>query len=384
MSVTDGIAVVAGSPARLARALTDRDADTPVRPGAWTAGEYLWHLVDVLRSGEERFRTLALDPSRGFAAWDENELARARGYRALSPVVGLEAYERAARAWVEAAGAAPSGWLPNTRNSAPSTRPVSSDETPTRCCTTSPMSTAPSTEGPAPFGERVAGLDGCRGGWVLAVLPTVLPANGAGPVELRVVEKVEEALALLDTRVIGALGIDMPIGLAAVGPRRCDLEARRLLGRRASSVFSAPVRCVLGSGTYDEACERSAAACGKRLSRQSFNLLAKIEELDHAMDPRRQRLAVEVHPELVFAVLAGGPMSASKRTGDGRAERCGVLRPHVPDVDDVLARRLPGAQADDMLDALAVAVAARRFLAGTHLQLGGELDERGLRMEIVA
>ena len=39
---------------------------------------------------------------------------------------------------------------------------------------------------------------------------------------------------------------------------------------------------------------------------------------------------------------------------------------------------------DDVLDAFAGAWTARRHAAAQHLQLGGEVDARGLRMEVIA
>lgn len=64
---------------------------------------YLWHLVDVLRIGNERLVTLSLDPEAGIVCWDENELAACRKYDALSPVVRLEILGGAVRDWSEAA-----------------------------------------------------------------------------------------------------------------------------------------------------------------------------------------------------------------------------------------------------------------------------------------
>jgi predicted RNase H-like nuclease len=43
-----------------------------------------------------------------------------------------------------------------------------------------------------------------------------------------------------------------------------------------------------------------------------------------------------------------------------------------------------GATRDDVLDALAGAWSARRYVNGSYLRLGGEVDETGLRMEVVA
>jgi predicted RNase H-like nuclease len=88
-------------------------------------------------------------------------------------------------------------------------------------------------------------------------------------------------------------------------------------------------------------------------------------------------------PELSFAELTGAPMPAHKRTAAGRAAREQALRSVFGDQGALEA--LPaGAKRDDVLDALIGAWTARRHAAGRHRQLGGETDERGLRMEIIA
>jgi len=226
----------------------------------------------------------------------------------------------------------------------------------------------------------VGGLDGCRRGWVLVLAPRV----GHAPSVVQVVTDLVEVLALLDADQVGAVGVDIPIGLPLVGPRRCDVAARRRLGRRGSSVFPAPPRALFGSDSYDDAVTRSRAVCGKGISVQAFGILPKVEAVDRLMTPDRQYSVVEVHPELSFTLLAGHPMHFRKACPEGKAERLDVLREVFPDVDDHLARPLPGARPDDVLDAFAAAWSAARWLSGTYERFGGELDGRGLRMEIIA
>ncbi len=81
---------------------------------------------------------------------------------------------------------------------------------------------------------------------------------------------------------------------------------------------------VLGAASYEEACAVSRAVCGKGLSKQLYNILGKIREVDELLSPRLQRQLFEACPELSFAVLSGGePMRHTKRTcrGTGRARR---------------------------------------------------------------
>jgi predicted RNase H-like nuclease len=232
-------------------------------------------------------------------------------------------------------------------------------------------------------GAPVAGADGCRGGWVLAILhpdPVLDPSRGGLDVE--VVRRLDAAIADVDAGRLAALAVDMPMGLPDDGPRACDLAARRRLGARRSSVFPTPVRATLDAPTYAEALIRSRAACGRGLSRQAFNLLAKMAELDAAIRPDLQDRVVEAHPEMAFARLAGRPCLDPKRTTEGRAERLALLR--EAGLGDLDALRLPGAAPDDVLDAAALTLTAARVRDGLAERLGdGARDARGLRMEIV-
>ena len=211
----------------------------------------------------------------------------------------------------------------------------------------------------------VLGVDGCRGGWVGALV------DGDRVTWHRFAD-IGSALAL----PVDAIGVDMPIGLPAVGRRDCDLLAKAALGRAHSRVFLAPPRGVLSAGSYDEAGRlHRELAGGLGMSLQTWHLVPKIREVDAVADDPR---LVEVHPELSLAELAGtGPLE-SKKTAAGRAVRLEVLRGWLPDLDSVPS-------GDDGLDALAAAWSARRWLAGRARTLPEHPphDERGRPMRIV-
>jgi predicted RNase H-like nuclease len=221
----------------------------------------------------------------------------------------------------------------------------------------------------------VLGVDGWRGAWVGAVL------DGRA-VTLLALADAAAVLAVPDVEVIG---IDMPIGLAENGPRRCDDEARALLrGLGAgSSVFPAPVRAVLATDDYAEARALSRAATDppRAPSAQAFRLVAAIRALDDALgDPPPEHVA-EVHPELAFRALDRG-VRDPKVTARGTAQRLAALRA-VMDVEDALLsapRRVP---AVDALDACAAAWSARRIADGTAESAGDDTrDARGRPMRI--
>ncbi len=235
--------------------------------------------------------------------------------------------------------------------------------------------------GPAPAaGALVAGVDGCRVGWVVAITA----ARGPSPlVSIEVVEHIGAVFDRVRRGELVAVGLDMPIGLPDAGPRACDQLTRARLGPRRSSVFPTPPRPLLGSADHAEAVRRGRALDGRGISIQAFNLLAKIAEVDAAIDPELTTAVVEAHPESVFAVLAGAPLTTTKRTAEGRSRRLDLLAAPFPDSEDLLTGRLRGAAPDDVLDAAAAAWSARRWADGTADVLGdGSLDRRGLPMRV--
>ncbi len=259
------------------------------------------------------------------------------------------------------------------------------------------------------------GVDGCRLGW-LAVSAFFLPdspgdrillAGSPGPsrlgdIQARILTDLEPWLASLeapdpplqpdlgpkvDTVAPWLVAIDMPIGLSEAGPRRCDQEARRFLGHpRGSSVFPAPIRPMLQALDYGEACSIGRARDGRALSRQAWNLLPRIRQLDDLLQrrpPWRQRIG-EAHPEVIFQLWAGQPLGQGKRQPDGRRRRSELIEALWPGVIGATSAQLPrgGWAADDLLDALACLRAAERRATGQALALGGDADGTGLAMAI--
>jgi predicted RNase H-like nuclease len=217
----------------------------------------------------------------------------------------------------------------------------------------------------------VLGVDGWRGAWVGALLE-------GRRVTLLALPDVVAVLAVPDVEVVA---IDMPIGLSGDGTRRCDVEARRLLGRAGSSVFPAPLRAVLTVGDYRTACDVSRAASGKALSVQAWNLVPAIRALDDALgDPPLEHVH-EVHPELAFRTL-DDRVRDPKGTARGMAQRLAALRPAM-DVDDALLAAPPRVPAVDALDACAAAWSAQRIADGKARCVGDEThDARGRPMRI--
>lgn len=162
---------------------------------------------------------------------------------------------------------------------------------------------------------------------------------------------------LADAAVIA---VDIPIGLPSDGYRRADEEARLFLENRRSSVYLIPPEVVLRARTYGEARLIWREKGWKGVSCQAFALRDKVLEAASVArtDPRLR----EVHPELSFRLMNGGPLRFSKHSWDGLVERLDLLR------DQGLAvplshLGLPQPKSDDVLDAVAAAWSAQRIAA---------------------
>jgi predicted RNase H-like nuclease len=223
------------------------------------------------------------------------------------------------------------------------------------------------------MGEQpwLAGVDGCTGGWLAAL---VRPADGEA--RLRIVARLADLLAAPEAPAIVA--VDIPIGLperVGLGGRAAENAVRPLLGARQSSVFSVPARPAIYAEDYREACRHALESSEppRKVSRQLFNIAPKIREVDQALraDPAAAASVFEVHPELAFWRLNGGqaltePKKVRSRPYEpGLSLRRRLLVAAGLPVDAVLAMPPRGAGADDLLDALACAAVARRIHAGT-------------------
>ena len=103
-----GVETVARAAERLAAALADVPSlAVGQRSGVWSAQRYVWHVVDALRSGTERLRTLALDPDAGGVPWDADLAMAVRARSPHSVGVGLHEVLITARQWERAAVEAP-------------------------------------------------------------------------------------------------------------------------------------------------------------------------------------------------------------------------------------------------------------------------------------
>ena len=223
----------------------------------------------------------------------------------------------------------------------------------------------------------VAGVDGCRAGWVCFKIELSSLATSVETFDLA---------GVLKNRPSGLsyLAIDIPIGLLS-SARGCDLAARKLLGSpRASSVFSAPCREALSACNHAESNAINRHRTGRGLSQQAWGICRKIKEVDDAIAPQTQQWTFEVHPEVSFWALNHfHPMRHNKKNESGRAERRALLMPIFPKIDSHLLNRPSGIGADDLLDAAVAAwTALRRYKGEAERVCPVETDERGLDVTI--
>jgi predicted RNase H-like nuclease len=209
----------------------------------------------------------------------------------------------------------------------------------------------------------VAGVDGCKTGWLCVAkdLDTgLITSEVFSNAQLLLQHKLEPSVT----------AIDIPIGLTENGPRQCDIEARQILGSRASSVFPAPIRPALQSNTRQHADEIRRKIEGKGVSAQAFGIYKKVLELDKILSaqPQLQQQVKEVHPELCFwAWNNKRAMSYKKKSNDGKAERRNLVAKHfgAEVIEEIRAKYLVKCVShDDIYDAFAALWTAERIFAG--------------------
>lgn len=229
----------------------------------------------------------------------------------------------------------------------------------------------------------VAGVDGCRAGWIVALLDLDTRA-----LTIRLIARIAEIERLSEKPQ--RIAIDMPMGLADIatkGGRDCERAARALLPGKSSSVFSLPCRAALAATDYARALavNRASGPDNVGLSKQGFHLFDKLRDVDSRITPARQKRCIEAHPELAFALLNGKPVLSRKRQPDGRSQRLRLLRKAGITVPKAMIENRPsGCAIDDLLDAMVLTRTAERHLCGEAICLPEKppRDARKLTMAI--
>jgi predicted RNase H-like nuclease len=223
----------------------------------------------------------------------------------------------------------------------------------------------------------LAGVVPCPGGWLVAgaklqgiTLSTEAPQVFTTLLDILDYKPAYQIIAL--AAPVGLLDDPVP------GGRRCDQDARRLLGwPRNGAIVSPPARSVLRD--LAEGMEVSLSAVGRRLA-------ARFAEVDDNIQPYWQRTVFEVHPELSFLQLnEDQPLLYSKHRHAGVKERTALLKARLPGVERILDTRVMGAKPAHHVDVAVCLWTARRIAARavSRLPETPEWDSAGLRMEFV-
>lgn len=212
-------------------------------------------------------------------------------------------------------------------------------------------------------------------GWVGVVV------GGSGFQSALVHRELGELVAAADARAsaagthVGAVGVDIPIGLVDGPKRSADVAAKAFVGPRRSSVFWAPHRSAAHFTDQASANAHLGSIGMPKLSAQAMGLMGRIREAA-AVAARDERI-VETFPEAAFCQMGGAHLAHYKKTAAGAIARLSLLAAADPAV--VLPADLGDAGAvplDDLFDAAACAWSAWRVVHGQAVALGdpGEVD----------
>ena len=236
---------------------------------------------------------------------------------------------------------------------------------------------------------QFVGIDGCRDGWIAAILDY-------GQLRIERYRTVLDIMRQFPTA--DAYLIDMAIGLPESikeMENRPDRLARKELGGHCSSVFPIPCRQAVMVNPEDPQASEMMRAMNRSildrsLSSQSINIIPKIRELDEFLDEHREykNVLCEAHPELCFTRLKGQALNTKKKETEGLEERRNILLKYLKNemLDGIRDRaKALNCMPDDIMDALCLAVSAA-FKAHDMCETireKPEKDARGLIMQMI-
>ena len=208
--------------------------------------------------------------------------------------------------------------------------------------------------------SNVIGIDGCRAGWIV----TKILDNQA--LSFQIIHDLNDEY--LKNNTLSHIGIDIPLGLSPNGKRIAEIEARFLLKKRACTIFSPPTINALKANNYIEACEINFKECGKRISKQSWNLFPKIIEAQKFLENNlvKKLKVFEIHPELSFMAMNNmNLVLESKKTIIGKKIRIKLIKRFFPSFSFELVRKKYNKNEvldDDILDSISVVWSTQRIV----------------------
>ena len=226
------------------------------------------------------------------------------------------------------------------------------------------------------------GVDGCRNGWIAAVLERGELRIEKFNVIDDIVDKYKEFTEFLIDMVIGLPSNDSYI--------RPDTTARKLIPGRTSTIFAVPSRQAVYANSELEQIRENKKALGKGLAKQTMAIIPKMREIDVFLNKNQEYKNVikESHPEVCFSRLNGEVVMSKKSERDGMIERIQILNKFLPWLTSsyvLQMSKLHRCNVDDIVDAICLAVTGNLYAQGK-----GECipespmeDECGLMMRMI-
>lgn len=202
------------------------------------------------------------------------------------------------------------------------------------------------------------GIDGCKSGWF------AVWQNQDEVIDTAIFKSLNNLKDFFIESNQLIIGIDMPVILSEVMPREADQLARKLLSKKASSVFTAPTPEMLDQPNYEKASLISKRLIGKSMSLQSWYLFPKIRDVQTVIHYENIKL-FEIHPEVSFRAMNNEKVILeSKKTTEGFEIRKSLLDKHFLNFNfDVIRNKYQKKDVmdNDILDALVVLWSAKRI-----------------------
>ncbi len=229
---------------------------------------------------------------------------------------------------------------------------------------------------------KVAGIDGCKYGWIIIKWVDSRYAYDVYPTFIELMR---------DNKDLDRILIDIPIGLSSKKhPRTIDKEMRKELQNRRSTVFNAPCRAAVYEKDNEKARQLNIQIEGKSLSIQSLFIREKIREVDQFLVESNSVVElIESHPEICFKHLNQNIVQTKKSKSEGIDERLKIIENYDSQLLDLYKSAIKifkrsEVKKDDIVDAMVLCLANRLAKGNTlsFLTDSNTIDEEGIKMRV--